>query len=167
MPVLDQLTFECLSHGEEQTQRLGARLGALLPAHILIALTGMLGSGKTQLARGIGMGWGALQPLRSPTFTLVQEYHRAKDCDTLYHIDLYRIENSVGLRSLGLVEILEDDHSACIIEWADRAPELIPLDAINVRFEITNESKRHLTFSTKTAGTWQVLLAFRKSAFGV
>ncbi len=167
MPVLDQFTFECLSHGEEQTQRLGARLGILLPAHVVIALTGTLGSGKTQFARGIGMGWGALQPLRSPTFTLVQEHRRAKDGDVLYHIDLYRIENGAGLQSLGLDEILEDDHSACIIEWADRAPELIPPDAIIVRFEMTNESKRHLTFSAKTAETWRVLLAFRKSAFGV
>lgn len=167
MPVLDQFTFECLSHGEEQTQRLGARLGALLPQHAVVALSGTLGAGKTQFARGIGIGWGALQPLRSPTFTMVQEHHRAKDNNTLYHIDLYRIDNSAGLQSLGLEEILEDLHGTSIIEWAERAGKLVPLDAIHIQFEITNESKRHLTFSTKTAQTWQVLLAFRKSAFGV
>ncbi len=167
MPVFDQYTFECLSHGEEQTQRLGARLGLLLPAHVVLALIGTLGSGKTQFARGIGAGWGAMQSLRSPTFTLVQEHHRARDNAILYHIDLYRIENSAALRSLGLDEILEDDRSTSIIEWADRAPELVTLDAITVRFELINESKRRMTFSTKTMETWQILLAFRKSAFGV
>ncbi|MCL5998266.1 MAG: tRNA (adenosine(37)-N6)-threonylcarbamoyltransferase complex ATPase subunit type 1 TsaE [Chloroflexi bacterium] len=167
MPVLEPLSFECISHGEEQTRRLGARLGSLLPAHTVISLFGPLGAGKTQLARGIGAGWGALQSLRSPTFTLIQEHRRAKDDCLLYHIDLYRIEDEVALQTLGLEEILEDEHAVCIIEWAERASVLIPQDAIRVKLEITNESKRRLTFSTQATMTWQVLLAFRKSAFGV
>jgi tRNA threonylcarbamoyladenosine biosynthesis protein TsaE len=167
MPVLDPFSFECISHGEEQTQRLGMRLGGLLPAHAVLALTGPLGAGKTQFARGVGMGWGALQPLRSPTFTMVQEHHRAKDQHTLYHIDLYRTEKEADLLSLGLDEILEDAQSVCIIEWADRGAAYIPQDAIRIRFELTNQSKRLLTFSSQVAATWQVLLAFRKNAFGV
>ncbi|MCL5274393.1 MAG: tRNA (adenosine(37)-N6)-threonylcarbamoyltransferase complex ATPase subunit type 1 TsaE, partial [Chloroflexi bacterium] len=79
MPVLDPYSFECLSHSEEQTQRLGARLGVLLPAHAIVALIGTLGAGKTQFARGIGAGWGAQQPLRSPSFTLVQEHRRDRE----------------------------------------------------------------------------------------
>ena len=167
MPVLDPFSFECISHGEEQTQRLGMRLGALLPSHVVIALSGPLGAGKTQFARGVGQGWGALHPLRSPTFTMVQEHHRAKDHHALYHIDLYRVEREADLLSLGLDEILEDEQSVCIIEWADRAPALIPPDAIRVKLEMNNESKRLLTFSSRAAATWQVLLAFRKNAFGV
>jgi tRNA threonylcarbamoyladenosine biosynthesis protein TsaE len=167
MPVLEPLSFECISHGEEQTQRLGARLGVLLPAHAIIALVGPMGAGKTQFARGVGAGWGALQPLRSPTFTLVQEHRRAKDHNTLYHIDLYRIENGTGMQSLGMEEMLEDEHSVCIIEWAERAAKLLPQDAIRVKLELNNESKRLLTFSTQATTSWQVLLAFRKSAFGV
>ena len=167
MPILDPYSFECVSHGEEQTQRLGYRLGALLPAHAIIALTGPLGAGKTQFARGIGVGWGSLQPLRSPTFTVVAEHHRAKDAHILYHIDLYRMENAAALRSLGVEEILADEHSVCIIEWAERAGELIPPDALRLKLELTSESKRLLTFSTKATTTWQLLLAFRRSAFGV
>lgn len=166
MPVLEPLSFECISHGEEQTQRLGARLGTLLPEHAIVALMGPLGAGKTQFARGIGVGWGARQPLRSPTFTLVQEHHRVRDENRLYHIDLYRVEDDAGLRTLGLDEILEDEHGVVVIEWAERAAA-IPQDAIRVRLEMTSENKRLLTFSTQAAMTWQVLLAFRKSAFGV
>jgi tRNA threonylcarbamoyladenosine biosynthesis protein TsaE len=169
MPVLDPFTFECISHGEEQTQRLGIRLGALLPSHAVVALNGPLGAGKTQFARGIGVGWGALQPLRSPTFTMVQEHHRAKDDHTLYHIDLYRVENAADLGTLGLDEILDDELSVSIIEWADRAPNVIPRDAITIKLDFTTsqQTKRQLTFHTQDAATWQVLLAFRKSAFGV
>jgi len=169
MPVLDPLSFECISHGEEQTQRLGIRLGALLPAHAVVALSGPLGAGKTQFARGMGVGWGAQHSLRSPTFTMVQEHHRAKDNHTLYHIDLYRVENVADLLTLGLDEILDDEDSVSIIEWADRAPNLIPLDAIRIKLDYTTsqQTKRQLTFHTKAATTWQVLLAFRKSAFGV
>ncbi len=167
MPVLEPLSFECVSHSEEQTQRLGARLAAALPARAIIALYGSLGAGKTQFARGIGLGWGASQPLRSPTFTLVQEHHRAADAHTLYHIDLYRIERAGDLATLGLDEVLDDQTGVAIIEWAERAESLIPNEAIRVRFEIIHENKRRLTFSTQDTVTWQILLAFRKNAFGV
>ena len=130
-------------------------------------MIGTLGAGKTQFARGIGAGWGSLQPLRSPTFTLVAEHHRARDAHRLYHIDLYRVENAAGLLSLGLEEILADETSVSIIEWAERAGDLIPPEALRVKLELTSESKRMLTFSTRTAETWQLLLAFRRSAFGV
>lgn len=78
MALLEQLSFECASHSDEQTQRLGMRLGALLPRRAVVALHGPLGAGKTSFARGVGRGWGAEQLLRSPTFTLVQEHHREK-----------------------------------------------------------------------------------------
>jgi len=167
MPVLEPLSFECISHSEEQTQRLGARLAAALPAHAIIALSGPLGAGKTQFARGVGLGWGASQPLRSPTFTLVQEHRRAADDHTLYHIDLYRIERAGDIMTLGLDEVLDDETGIAIVEWAERAESLIPDDAIKVRFEIIHENKRRLTFSAQDAATWQILLAFRKNAFGV
>jgi tRNA threonylcarbamoyladenosine biosynthesis protein TsaE len=167
MPLLEPLSFECVSHSEEQTRRLGARLGARLPQRMVIALHGQLGVGKTSIARGIGLGWGADQLLRSPTFTLVQQHHRTEDGATLYHIDLYRVENSTDLVNLGLDEILQDENSVCLIEWPERASDLIPQDAIHVKLEFLTETKRQLTFSTQDTTTWQVLLAFRKSAFGV
>jgi tRNA threonylcarbamoyladenosine biosynthesis protein TsaE len=167
MALLEQLSFECASHSDEQTQRLGMRLGALLPKRAVIALHGPLGAGKTSFARGVGRGWGAAQLLRSPTFTLVQEHHRNEDDATLYHIDLYRIEHERDLGSLGLDEIMDDENALVLIEWPARAPNLIPKSAIHVKFGITSDTKRLLTLSTQDTQTWQLLLAFRKSAFGV
>ena len=167
MTVLEPQSFECVSHSDEQTLRLGARLGELLPPHTVVALSGPLGAGKTWFARGIGHGWGASQPLRSPTFTLVQEHRRQADDRMLYHVDLYRVEREADLRTLGLDEIFEDESGVAVVEWAERAQALIPPDAIWVRFAITSESKRMLTFAAHTAEQWQVLLRFRKKVFGV
>lgn len=167
MARLEPLAIECASHSDEQTQRLGARLGALLPPHAVIALHGPMGAGKTSFARGVGQGWGADQPLRSPTFTLVQQHHRVADAATLYHVDLYRAESEGDVGSLGLREILDGEDSIVIIEWPEHAHNLIPQDAIHVKIAPVSDTKRQLTISTQDTRTWQVLLAFRKSAFGV
>lgn len=167
MPVLDTLSFEIVSHSGEQTQRIGARLGALLPSHMVIALMGQMGAGKTHFSKGIGMGWGAAQPLRSPTFTLVQEHHRSADDDTLYHIDLYRAERAADLRGLGLEEIFEDEHAIALVEWAERAEEMLPTDTLFLHIDVVTPTKRRLTFSTKAELTWQVLQQLRQSVYGV
>jgi len=93
-PILDERTLEFLSRSPDQTQRLGARLGALLQGGDVICLEGTLGSGKTCLAQGIGRGWGIGQTLISPTFVLVREYSRPDKPLQFYHIDLYRISGA-------------------------------------------------------------------------
>lgn len=167
MPVLDTLSFEIVSHSGEQTQRIGARLGALLPSHMVIALMGQMGAGKTHFSKGIGLGWGATQPLRSPTFTLIQEHHRSADDNTLYHIDLYRAERAADLRGIGLDEIFEDEHAIALVEWAERAEDMLPNDTLFLHIDVVTPTKRRLTFSTKAEATWQVLQQLRQSVYGV
>ena len=91
MPILNKHTLDFVSHSPAQTRRFGARLGALLQAGDLICLEGELGAGKTCLAQGIGRGLGIRQPITSPTFTLIAEYHLPRPAPALYHIDLYRL----------------------------------------------------------------------------
>jgi tRNA threonylcarbamoyladenosine biosynthesis protein TsaE len=74
------------------TQNLGDLLGRLLPAGSTILLEGDLGAGKTTLVGGIGHGLGILEPIVSPTFTIVNEYLEGNL--PLYHLDLYRLEGS-------------------------------------------------------------------------
>ncbi|MFN3705161.1 MAG: tRNA (adenosine(37)-N6)-threonylcarbamoyltransferase complex ATPase subunit type 1 TsaE [Thermoflexales bacterium] len=167
MPILEPLSFECTSHSEEQTQRLGMRLGALLQPGAVLALYGEIGAGKTSFARGVGLGWGADQILRSPTFTLVQKHHRAQDSAALYHVDLYRATNEEDLRTLGLEEIIEDPLGVVVIEWPERVQHLLPEHTIHVRLRTVDEYRRHLTFATQNTQAWQTLLAFRKATFGV
>lgn len=167
MSLLDRYALECSSHSPAQTHRLGIRFGEVLPCGVVVALTGNLGSGKTHFSRGIGDGWGAEQELRSPTFTLVQEHRRHKDKARLYHVDLYRVEKSSDLASLGLDEIVEDDQAVVLVEWADRAPSLFPPNTIHVKIHIISDTKRQILFSAPNEQMWQILLSFRKNVFGV
>ncbi len=168
MSILAPQSFECFSHGEEQTERIGARLGELLPSGVVIALSGQLGAGKTHFARGIGFGWGAQQELRSPTFTMVQEHRRNRPggLDRLYHIDLYRISNDSDLRSLGLDELIEDENAVVMIEWPERAPSAIPRGAIWVTMNPLSETRRQILFASIDAQNWLILLRLRKLVFG-
>ena len=147
--------------------RLGARLGSTLPARAVIALKGGFGAGKTAFARGVGEGWGASAPLRSPTFTLIQKHTRAADAAVLYHIDLYRIESAGQLNGIGLRELIEDETAVFLIEWPEHADALIPHDAMLVNIRTISETKRQLLFSTKSEETWKFMVAFRKAAFGI
>jgi tRNA threonylcarbamoyladenosine biosynthesis protein TsaE len=167
MALLDRRSFEATSSSEEQTLRLGARLGAMLPAYCVVALQGEMGAGKTAFARGLGEGWRAEQPLRSPSFALIQKHRRPNDRAVLYHVDLQRIESNATLAGIGLRELMDDEEAVFIIEWPERAEAMLPPDALRVRIRAISETKRQFLFSAKTDAAWNLLVAFRKSAFGV
>jgi len=145
MPILNQDTFEFVSRNADQTRRLGARLGVLLEGGDIIALEGNLGAGKTVLAQGIGRGWGAQDPLISPTFVLMRRHTRLHDRQKLYHIDFYRLQPA-EIAHLGLEEILGMPGNIAVIEWADRAPEIISGDYLRITLNCLDEYRRTLTF---------------------
>ncbi len=114
------------------TEALGMRLAEGLSAGSVVALRGELGAGKTVLARGIARGLGVEGYLKSPSFTIINEYHEGRV--PLYHIDLYRLPEGgadCGDDGLALEEYLYGD-GVCVIEWAERALSLIPDDAIRI-----------------------------------
>jgi len=167
MALLDRHSFEATSNSEEQTLRLGARLGSMLPSHCVVALQGEMGAGKTAFARGLGEGWGTSQPLRSPSFTLIQKHSRPQDDAVLYHVDLQRIESASDLASIGLRDLLEEEEVIVLIEWPERAEALLPPNALHIRIRSISETKRQFMFSAKNDQAWKVLITFRKAAFGV
>jgi tRNA threonylcarbamoyladenosine biosynthesis protein TsaE len=118
------------SHGEEETRAFGARLAQHLQGGELIGLVGELGAGKTCLVRGLAEGLGiAPQKVRSPTFTLVNEYGGGRL--PLYHIDLYRLAPSPVDR-VALRDYLCSD-GVCVVEWFERLGE----DWSHLRIELT------------------------------
>ncbi len=144
--------IELISHGAEHTAQIGARLGQLLAAGDVICLSGELGAGKTALAAGIGKGWGALEPVNSPTFVLVHEYHRAHDTLRLYHLDCYRLNNLNDAESVGFEDILAGDDIA-MIEWPERIADLLPPEQLWIALELpetlnqSSETERRITFT--------------------
>jgi tRNA threonylcarbamoyladenosine biosynthesis protein TsaE len=166
-PILDVHSLECPSHSPEQTQRLGVRLGELLNAGDLICLQGALGAGKTCLAQGIGRGSGVTEALISPTFTLVHEYKSARNSSALYHVDLYRIAGVQEAVGLGLEDYLDDPSAIMVIEWAERAEELLPEERLWIWIRFVESNKRILLFSAHGARYEELLREFRRRAFGV
>ncbi|MFL7793008.1 MAG: tRNA (adenosine(37)-N6)-threonylcarbamoyltransferase complex ATPase subunit type 1 TsaE [Anaerolineae bacterium] len=165
-PILDDHTLEFVSRSPEQTQRLGARLGALLKGGEVICLEGSLGSGKTCLAQGIGRGWGVSQTLTSPTFVLVREYVRPGDTVMLYHVDLYRISGMEEALTLGIDEFLGDKHAIYIIEWAERSRPLVPEEHMWVQLEFADPMRRAMYFTAQGEHHTTLLQKFRHVAFG-
>jgi tRNA threonylcarbamoyladenosine biosynthesis protein TsaE len=108
---------ELRSDGPEQTQRLGALLGAALRPGDVILLHGGLGAGKTALTQGIARGLGVTETVNSPTFTILKEYSGRLP---LYHFDLYRIEHPDELLSLGFEQYFDAGDGICVVEWAER-----------------------------------------------
>lgn len=112
-----------------------ALVGACEPAlredAFVVALRGELGAGKTVFAKGLGEGFGfAASQLASPTFTIASAYPIRGGAE-LVHVDLYRLENATELESAGFDDWLAPGNLVAI-EWADRFPEALPADRLEV-----------------------------------
>ena len=108
---------------EQELIAWGERLGADSHPHLLIALTGELGAGKTTLAQAICRGYGVTAPVTSPTYAIVHEY--ASPHSPVFHIDLYRIERVDELEQIGWSDIVTSN-ALVIVEWPEHAGELLP-----------------------------------------
>ena len=130
----------------EQTRIIGKALAKLLRRGDVLLLSGNLGAGKSELARGIAQGLGVTGPVTSPTFTLLNVYMTAGT--PLHHFDWYRIEDPEELVLAGLDEEIGRD-SITLIEWHERAPELIPATHLNIVLEPLDETSRRITLIPK------------------
>lgn len=124
-----------ISSSPQQTADFGAALARLLTPGDVVGLSGPLGSGKTQLVKGLAAGLGvpADEPVISPTFVLMREYRGRR---RLIHLDTYRLGDVEELDDLGLDELLAEPDVVLAIEWADRFPERLPAAAY--RFELAH-----------------------------
>lgn len=165
-PILGPDSLEVLSRDAEQTHRVGVLLGQLLRGGEVICLEGPLGVGKTVLAQGIGTGWGALSPLLSPSFVLVREHRRASDSQRLLHVDFYRLQEPHEARTLGLEEWLEDASTVVVVEWPERATEILPPQRLWVRIEFANGNRRRLLCVAQGDAYLPLLRALRRAVFG-
>lgn len=134
------------------TYNLGKRLGETLQAVSVVLLLGDLGAGKTTLVQGIGEGLEIKEPIVSPTFTLINEYHEGRL--PLYHLDLYRLQPE-DIQSLYLDlywDAVEVPPGIIAIEWAQRLPRKPP-NYLEIEFTHLPEQGRQAQI--QLVGKWQ------------
>ncbi|MGH7231529.1 MAG: tRNA (adenosine(37)-N6)-threonylcarbamoyltransferase complex ATPase subunit type 1 TsaE [Nitrospiraceae bacterium] len=137
--------WEYDSKSATDTDRLGQTLGRALHGGETIALYGDLGTGKTAFVRGIAAGLDApRRAVTSPTFVFIHTYAGRLP---MAHADLYRLESPAELRHLGLEEYF-DDHMVVAVEWAEKAPNDLPADRLEVHFLHVSTSRRRIQFRT-------------------
>ena len=121
--------MEFLTHGELETEALGARLAAVLTPGAVVAYRGGLGMGKTAFTRGLARGLGYQGRVTSPTFTIVNEYEGGRL--PLFHFDMYRLEGADALFDIGWEDYL-DRGGVCAVEWSELAEEALPPETVFV-----------------------------------
>jgi tRNA threonylcarbamoyladenosine biosynthesis protein TsaE len=133
------MTTSVESSSPEETRRLGQRLAAVIEAGDVIALEGDLGTGKTELVKGIAEGLGVTASVHSPTFVL---HHRYPGRLPVEHYDLYRLEGMSWVDT-GLEEPAPD--AVTLIEWPERAAVLESWATTLIRLTARGEQERELT----------------------
>ncbi len=128
-----------LSKSEKDTFEFGKEFAQNLKKGDVVAIYGEIGAGKTVFIKGIMEGLGYKGYVKSPSFTIVREYNAKIK---VYHIDLYRLSQD-DLKSFGYEEFFYSD-GICIIEWADRAKDLLPEKRIDVKIKIISETEREI-----------------------
>lgn len=138
--------WSCTTHSEAGTRELGRRVAAVVHPPFAIGLSGTLGAGKTRFVQGLVEGLGGEQlRVTSPTFSLWQTY----PCDPpVHHLDVYRIRDEDEFQELGVDEWFEPP-SIVVVEWADRFPDLLPEDSLQLTVEVTGETERWWEFTAK------------------
>lgn len=126
-----------VTKNESETYALAGKIAKLLKGGEAILLSGNLGAGKTTFTKGLAKGLGVTKTVVSPTFTIVKEYEG--NSLTLYHIDMYRIEDEDEIYELGIEELYRDD-SVTVIEW--NKMEELPEKVIKIAIKVLGESER-------------------------
>ena len=132
------------SNSVNQTQRIGEEIASLVCPGCVILLEGDLGAGKTAISNGIVKALTKKEYLvTSPTFAIVNEYNGVINVN---HFDFYRIESVDELENIGIYEYLYDDNSVSIIEWPNRADEILDglENVINIHIKKIDDTKREI-----------------------
>jgi tRNA threonylcarbamoyladenosine biosynthesis protein TsaE len=122
----------------DATAALGAQLARSLPAQAVVELHGDLGAGKSTFARSVLRALGVTGTIRSPTYTLVEQYPLASGGMAL-HLDLYRIGDPGELEFLGLDT---GEIRLWLVEWPERGRGALPLPDIRIHLDIADHGRR-------------------------
>ena len=130
--------LKILLSNEKNTLDLGENISTHLSAGLLIFLKGDLGAGKTTLARGLISGLGYVGSVKSPTYSLIEQYEF--DMFTLNHFDLYRFTSPNEWLSSGFQEYI-NSYDVNLIEWPEKSAEFLPKPDLEIELSYKNEGR--------------------------
>ena len=134
-------SYKFISKNEKVTKNFAQKLAKNLVPGNIVVLTGELGSGKTKFVEGFLSYFGLENEISSPTFTIVNEYK--KNDISIYHFDVYRLEDSSEFYEIGGEEYFEN--GICLIEWGELICDALPKDYIQITFE-KDENDENIRF---------------------
>ena len=129
----------CITHSPEETAHLAGTIGKIIHEGTVICLDGELGVGKTLFVRALARTLGVESDVTSPTFNLMNIYEAA--CP-IVHFDLYRIESEEELEDIATEGIV-------LIEWAEKFPDAMPTDRLQVNITALGAEQRQFTFAAE------------------
>ena len=132
--------MEYITTSPEETEKVGAALGRVIPAGTVLAYRGDLGAGKTAFTRGLARGLGCREAITSPTYTIVNEYLGGRL--PLFHFDMYRLSSADDLFDIGWEDYL-DRGGVCAVEWSENVSEAME-GAVTVSIEKLGENTRRI-----------------------
>lgn len=131
--------IHCRCNSVDETMQLGRELAALMQPGDCVVLSGDLGAGKTQFAKGFADGLGVDDDVTSPTFNILFEY--VGDELPLLHFDLYRLDEEDDLTDIDFFGLLESG-GVCLVEWGDKFPDAMPEERIDVDIRVQEDDVR-------------------------
>jgi len=131
----EQITYKELNELDEVAEKIVKFANDLK----IWTFEGNLGAGKTTLIQSLGKYFEVIDTVRSPTYSLVNEYLTKKG-ETIYHFDLYRIKDENEVLDLGYEEYFYDD-KYCWIEWASKTPDLIPSKHLAIQIMVETDKR--------------------------
>jgi tRNA threonylcarbamoyladenosine biosynthesis protein TsaE len=138
--------MEIISGSTQKTLDIGKMVSRKLEKGDIVCLFGDLGSGKTVLTKGIGLGLGVdKDKVTSPTFVILRQ-HEGKL--PIYHFDLYRLNSPGDILDLGYEEYLFGE-GISVIEWADKLGRLLPGEFLKIKLQVIGENQRKIMISGK------------------
>lgn len=124
--------------------KLAQTLWPYIHQHKIIAFYGEMGAGKTTLIKAICKIINIQENVNSPTFSIINEYK--SQYGSIFHMDWYRLKDAEEAYNVGIEEII-DSGNICLIEWPERAPQLLPNTTLNIYLSVISENKRKLVCS--------------------
>jgi tRNA threonylcarbamoyladenosine biosynthesis protein TsaE len=129
---------------EQATEKLGRLLAELLSFPGVVFLHGPLGAGKTTLVRALLRGFGYSGLVKSPTYTLVEEY--LLSAGTLIHFDLYRLADPEELEYMGIRDYFASQ-ALCILEWPEKGCGVLPDAELEIQLQVEGITQRKVSMT--------------------